>query len=791
MPTVRMTPLFDRGARYLIAFLVVSAWLMGLVGGAIAQSTDARATDDPAKDVPALETAALPPYKLGVLVSSDADRCYNPGIVKAIRAFSEKEIAEINAAGGIHERQVELQVFDDYEDKTKTLEHLKSALDDPNMLGFVGIGSSTRGHFVFELLGKQIASSSLPIVTDISLGQIYEPYPSVFSMASAVDDELDVVRTFLKDNGFSRPAFVGVDGDLYSASLGNGLARDDSAPPLVVDRRVVVKNYAMEPAAVGPVVKDIMDANADVVILAIHSGPGAEVLKNLTAAGAKIPIFVLYGRSSTTIRRAGELPAGLRFFQLGRDGVPYVYNERLRQRIWQSGKEGWIFNDTPNLDFNEGWAEGGRCKKTKIGPARRIFDASNRRAVGRGMQFRDMLHLIASRAKEAPAGLEIVDLRKRIASDLRSYVEGEKVYQGLWQDWTFTSRRAAASDILVTTTLSDTRTAVLAPNQYRRVNGELVKSPVVDISIDLIRLSRIDSNERRFDADFYLSLKSRDEPVSIDTIDFTNAERSPIGDKRLITSDVIHDGGEGSKFPRNVRVYKVSGTFQFNPDLETYPFDTQRLSVSFQARKVARPIYIQPLAQDLRRSGGDVDGWRLRDEYVGSQQDFISTIAANGTARHLVPIHKFNQTWVAQRISIDYYIRVVVPLGFILLVTYFSVYLPPSRFDSTVAIQVTALLSSIALYLALPKVDSDQATLSDRMFIMTYAAVALMIGLTILKDSVWLGKVKPLRYVVGGAQKIAFPVATVVASLQLIALADRDGASMWVVLQKLRDSVLG
>ena len=40
-----------------------------------------------------------------------------------------------------------------------------------------------------------------------------------------------------------------------------------------------------------------------------------------------------------------------------------------------------------------------------------------------------------------------------------------------------------------------------------------------------------------------------------------------------------------------------------------------------------------------------------------------------------------------------------------------------------------ALLSGIALYLALPKVETDQATLSDTISMVTYAAVSLMIGL--------------------------------------------------------------
>jgi uncharacterized membrane protein AbrB (regulator of aidB expression) len=77
------------------------------------------------------------------------------------------------------------------------------------------------------------------------------------------------------------------------------------------------------------------------------------------------------------------------------------------------------------------------------------------------------------------------------------------------------------------------------------------------------------------------------------------------------------------------------------------------------------------------------------------------------------------------------------------------------------AIQVTALLSSIALYLALPKVDSDQATLSDKIFMMTYAAVSLMIGLSILKDNLWQRKSRVFSRFVALIQRVVFPVATV------------------------------
>ena len=119
----------------------------------------------------------------------------------------------------------------------------------------------------------------------------------------------------------------------------------------------------------------------------------------------------------------------------------------------------------------------------------------------------------------------------------------------------------------------------------------------------------------------------------------------------------------------------------------------------------------------------------------------------------------------------------IIPLGFILLVTYFSVYLPHARFDSTMGIQVTALLSAIALYLALPKVETDQATLSDTIFMVTYAAVSLMIGLSILKDNLTTRSAKASAWVISSLQKVWFPIV-VVAALALT--IPRWPARRWV-----------
>jgi len=721
------------------------------------------------------ETALPPTFKLGILVSSDANQCYKSGVLKAIRSQARKGINTVNMLGGIHGRQVELEIFDDREDPKKTLEIVKRAIADPALIGLIGLGNSTRGRYVFDRIGEQIGASRLPFVTDISVSQIYAPYGNVFSMASAVDDELEVVRAFLKDKGISRPAFIGIKGDLYSASLGDGLAHPASQPALAMDRRIKISNYSIEADTIIDVVREVDKVQADMIILAIQSGPGAEILKQLAKVDIHKPILVLYGRIDRILRKSKNLPDNLKFYQLGRDGVPHVYNERLRQLIWTSRSQAqWIFEDTRNPANTSGWAKGGYCKSNEQPGKRQIFGSANRRAIARGMQYRDILNFMIKLAQDASKVTDMRALRNDIVRALNGYFEGRQVYKGLWQNWTFTKNRAVASDILIDTSSTDPQSIALAPIQYRRVNASIVKSPVVDMSIDLIHLARIDSNERKFDAEFYLSLKSIDNQISIDALDFTNAARSQFGRARLITDRALHDGGAGSRFPEGVKVYKISGTFHFTPELDSYPFDTQRLSISFQSANAGRPFLIQPLAQHLRKMSGTLDGWVLKDQYVGSQQDIISTISTNSMGPQLVPIYKFNQTWVAQRISTDYYIRVIVPLGFILLVTYFSVFLPSQRFDSIIAIQVTALLSSIALYLALPKVDTDQATLSDKMFILTYAAVAMMIGLTILNDSLATSKRAVMRWGIATFQRCAFPLIMIAVAGYLIAATGVD-----------------
>ncbi|MEO1205734.1 MAG: ABC transporter substrate-binding protein [Pseudomonadota bacterium] len=723
----------------------------------------------PATAQTAPSKAAATPVSVAIHVSSDGNRCYAPGLVAAIKHFTSKHADTINADGGINGRPLKLKVYDDFEDAKTTTTNVSSALTDDAMVAMIGVSSSTRGRGVFEALGSKIKTSAIPFITEMSLDRIFADVPNVFTMASSVRNELEVIQEMIAKGGYERPVFVGLDNDDYSFALEDGVADNPQGTNLAERLRVPVRNYQLDEATSEQTARQIKAADADLIVVAIHSGPTAQLLSDLRDMDVDAPILVLLGRISTIIKRVkGDAYPGP-ISQIAREGVPNVFSERLRDRIWSSPKERWVFEDTKN-ESAAGWEDGSCNPNADI--ARQLYDPGNRRAVGRGTQYRDMLDLIVRIARDAPADLDVPGLRRYISENLRSFSEGRQVLKGLWRDWAFTDNRTAAGDTLLLTKSPGDEAIVLSPIQYQRINGTLQRSSTLYTSIDLTRLSHIDTNDQSFDAEFYLTMKSTDNRLSINDIDFTNAYRSPIGDGKLLSHREIHSGDGRSNFPEGVRLYKVSGRFMFEPELSRYPFDTQRFSVSFQPLSTAQSFLIQPPATRLRSTDMNVDGWRLVDNYVGADQDIIPTIGASLSERRIVPFYKFNATWVAERIAIDYYTRVIIPLGFILLVTYFSVFLPHPRFDSTMGIQVTALLSAIALYLALPKIDTEQATLSDKIFMLTYAAVSMMIGLSILKDNLTTNISGGLGVrLVAGIQRIVFPMF-VIGAMALTLLSD-------------------
>ena len=122
---------------------------------------------------------------------------------------------------------------------------------------------------------------------------------------------------------------------------------------------------------------------------------------------------------------------------------------------------------------------------------------------------------------------------------------------------------------------------------------------------------------------------------------------------------------------------------------------------------------------------------------------------------------------------------VAIPLILILGVAYFSIFISNDHFEAIVTIQVTALLSAVALYLAIPKVASETATLSDKIFLVDYMAVSLMIATSILGANRWVRKIPFVPSLLGVVHVVAVPVMVGMMAMYVLQLSQggADGAA--------------
>ncbi len=703
------------------------------------------------------QAAQKPPFSIAVFISSRNDVCHDPGNVAAIRRLATMEQDRINRQGGVLGRQVQVRFLDDARDPQKSIANVRAALADPQTLAMIGISNSNIGKATFDALGKQIGESSIPFISDLSVSSIYEKFPAVFTTRSSQDDErLPILAEFVRNIEVKRPAFVGIKGALFSTSLGDGLKRVLGDRQLVADHRLNLKDDKLDPAEVDAMIANFKDKKPDLLFLSIGSSRTEAVLTQMMTAGVAPPLFVSGRIDAIPSDVLKRYPNDI--YQLAWDGLPEVYNDRLRKLIGRTAPEAWVFEGR-KVPEAPGWKTGA-CKERPEGDSPDPLESANLRAIGVGTQFADMVGLVAAAARTASPRADVAQTRGHVANQLlTTFADGRGTFKGSFENWSFQpSSRAATRTPLVVMLPRGLGRTQLAPAQYVRLKHDnLRRLNTLYLDIDLIRSHRVDDNEKTFYAEFYLSMYDGNK-AAIDQIEFTNAFLDPRTNDRQITVRVLHGGGKSDAYPDNMKIYQISGKFLFEPQLATYPFDTQRFAIDIQPKRGDQPFIVQPPPPHLRDKQVTTDGWDLKDQYVGYDEDFVPVIDAYTHEQSIVPFYKASFVWIMRRQTTDYFLRVAVPLAFILLVAYLSIFIPQHHFEAIITLQVTALLSAVALYLSLPKLDADTATLSDRIFLFDYMLVSLMIGLSILRVNRHVVARKWLKHSFGFAHVTLIPV---------------------------------
>lgn len=706
------------------------------------------------------EAAQRPPLSVPIFLTSRNDSCYDTGRFAAIKRLALLEQRRINRQGGVAGRKLRLTFFDDLRDPKKAARNLASALSDPQTVAMIGMSNSERAKAALDGSGKELKTSGIPFISDISIGSLIADYPNVFTTRPSEDEErMPVMAQFVKQMKFTRAAFVGLESALYSNNFGDTLKKMLGTDAFAADYRLhTVGDGILDASEIAPMIADLKSKNIDLLFLSVGTDRTSDILKQFKAAGFTPPLFVTGRLAALDVHGANAYPNDI--YQLAWDGLPDVYNDRLRKFVSDSpNPSAWIFEGAKNTAA-PGW-KNGKCKLRDEDVPLSVTDDDNMQALSAGTQYADMVGLIAEAARGTDAATGLPDLRKLIVQRLgTAYASGRGTYKGRFDNWSFQpSSRAAARAPLIVMIPRGLEHMQLAPVQFLHLrNNSMQRIDTLYADIDLVSAERIDDNDRTFLADFYLSMNDRS-GTPINQIEFSNAYLEPGSNDRQISIRVVHDGQKSDAFPDHMKVYRVTGKFLFDPQLLDYPFDTQRFSIDIQPKAGSAPFIVQPLPRSLRDRAVTVDGWLPKDQYVGYDKDFVRTVDAQTLEPSVVPFYKTSFVWLMKRETTDYFLRVVVPLAFIVIIAYLSIFISTSHFEAIVTIQVTALLSAVALYLALPKLEANVETLSDRIFLFSYLLLSLIIVITIARVNKRVEPLGWLRRSLGALHIVGMPLA--------------------------------
>ncbi|MGE0627792.1 MAG: ABC transporter substrate-binding protein, partial [Hyphomicrobiaceae bacterium] len=703
------------------------------------------------------EAAQRPPLIIPIFLSSRSDQCYDNGSIAAIRSLTVREQERINREGGVAGRFIRVRFLDDRRSQEASLANMRAALADPYAVAMVGVSNSNTAKVMFDRLGPEIGTSGIPFLSNISISSIFKPYANVFTTRASQDDErLPVMAQFIRSMNFGRVAFAGRKDSVFSNLLGDGLKTRLGAEKVIIDHRIGMAGDNLDPAQVSALVADVQRNNPDMIVLSIGTTRASDVMAAIKAAGVTPAVFLVgtIGRLNQAV--VNGWPNAI--YQLAWDHLPSAFNERLRRSIAEGEPSSWVFEGT-KVSSAPGWAKG-TCKERPVVEQPDPLEARNLQAISTGTQYADMVALIAAAGRKASPRAGIAELRRHIVRELSAtYAADRGAFKGSFENWSFDPQtRAARRTPFVLILPQGLGRTQLAPLQFVRTkSGGLQAIDTLYVDIDLIRAHRIEDNEKTFFAEFYLSM--HDDPgASIDRLEFANAYLDPRTNGRQITQQVVHGGGASAAFPDAMKIYRISGRFTFEPELSGYPFDTQRFAIEIQPKRGDATFIVQQPPLELRDRQVETDGWTPRTQYVGYDEDFVPVVDAYSLVPSIIPFYKASYVWMMQRETTDYFLRVAVPLAFILIVAYLSIFIPPTHFEAIVTIQVTALLSAVALYLALPKLDADTATLSDRIFLFDYMMVSLMIVISILRVNRYVAARSWIKGTLGFLHVVVIPL---------------------------------
>ena len=224
---------------------------------------------------------------------------------KAFRAGMEAAIEEINEAGGINGRTLEMKVLDDGFQPARTVSNILRLLEQDKVFALnapVGSAGIPGAYSMIERTGAPMFGPYLPPDPDL---------PSVFLLPTPHREQGEVMTSWLAGEGVKRVAFIGQDNE-YGHAILDGVKEAAARDNVEVVEVALTETNSTN---VNPSVLSAKRASPDALVLGTDNAQTTLVLKQVKQLGWDIRIVAGSSAagtgSSTTVGPAGEAAEGL------------------------------------------------------------------------------------------------------------------------------------------------------------------------------------------------------------------------------------------------------------------------------------------------------------------------------------------------------------------------------------------------------------------------------------------------------------------------------------------------
>jgi hypothetical protein len=312
--------------------------------------------------------------------------------------------------------------------------------------------------------------------------------------------------------------------------------------------------------------------------------------------------------------------------------------------------------------------------------------------------------------------------------------------------------------------------ATASDNSYHQITRcyvptiESEKARKLVIGLHITDCNNIDLRSGAFNAEFYYWLRysvDAGDDKTIERLDFVNGrldlqeeqERKRIGDEIYV-------------------VFKVKGTFRFDPNLRTYPFDSQKLPIKIEHSVYDRDATV--FVDDIRSyaRGGHpkesclCEALRIPEYKVTTVSRNISDVVYNTDfGDYSAPTadstySRFAVSLTIERIYWPYLFKILLPLWVIWLMGYLMFLLPPKEIQGAIAISMSALLSCIAFEVTISQSLPPVGYLitCDKFFIVAYVLLSMNLAASLLAYRLHESDRQSAALALYGACRRMFPI---------------------------------